>query len=322
VLESGAMAENKAQIVFMGSPDFARPTLQALADNFDVAGVVTQPDRPAGRGRQLQAPAVKQLAEELGLPIMQPKTLKAPEALKQLREWKPDLIVVAAFGQILRPAVLELPPKGCINVHASMLPRWRGAAPIQAAILHGDAETGITIMQMDPGLDTGPILSQRTVPIADEDTAGSLSEKLAQLGGELLIETLPGYLAGRLVPVPQDDAKSTYAPMLKKADGELDPAKPAEELARQVRAYHPWPGSFLAMPGGPLKVLAAHADAGKGGKPGQRAVRGNLPALATADGWLLLDEVQPPGKRPMSGEDYLRGARDWGNASNLEKTSE
>jgi methionyl-tRNA formyltransferase len=200
-----------------------------------------------------------------------------------------------------------------VNVHASLLPRWRGAAPIQAAILHGDAETGITIMQMDPGLDTGPILSQRSMPIAPDDTAGSLSEKLADLGGELLTETLRGYLTGRLVPVPQNDAKSTYAPMLRKADGELDPAQPAELLARQVRAYHPWPGSYLPTPAGPLKVLAAHTAGGIGAKASERGIEEELPALATADGWLLLDEVQPPGKRPMSGADFLRGARDWAN---------
>jgi methionyl-tRNA formyltransferase len=297
----------------MGSPEFALPTLLALAAHYAVVGVVTQPDRPAGRGRELQPPAVKLLAEELGLPVIQPMTLKAPDALEQLAAWQPELIVVAAFGQILRPAVLNLPPKGCVNVHASLLPRWRGAAPIQAAILHRDAETGITIMKMDPGLDTGPILSQRSMPVAPDDTAGSLSEKLADLGGELLTETLPGYLAGRLVPVPQNDAKSTYAPMLRKTDGELDPVQPAELLARQVRAYHPWPGSFLPTPAGPLKVLAAHAVNSSGAKSGERGIEEELPALATAEGWLLLDEVQPPGKRPMSGADYLRGARDWAN---------
>jgi len=313
MLKSSPMANEKTRVVFMGSPEFALPTLQALAADYVVVGVVTQPDRPAGRGRQLQPPAVKLLAEELGLPVIQPMTLKAADALEQLAAWQPELIVVAAFGQILRPAVLDLPPKGCVNVHASLLPRWRGAAPIQAAILHGDAETGITIMQMDPGLDTGPILSQRSIPVEADITAGLLSEKLAELGGELLTETLPGYLAGRLVPVPQTEAKSTYAPVLKKADGELDTAQPAEQLARQVRAYHPWPGSFLPTLAGPLKVLAARAASGNSVKSRQRAIQDGLPALATADGWLLLAEVQPPGKRPMSGADYLRGARDWAN---------
>src|SRR5512139_2910075 len=177
------------RIVFMGSPDFSLPTLRALAEQYPIAGVVTQPDRPAGRGRTLTPPPVKQLAVELGLPIIQPRRLRQPEAMEQLLAWAPDLIVVAAFGQILRPEVLELPAHGCINVHASLLPRWRGAAPIQASLLHGDRETGVTIMVMDPGIDTGPIMAQRSLRIDPDDTAGSLSNRLSQLGADLLIDT-------------------------------------------------------------------------------------------------------------------------------------
>ena len=213
---------DQTRVIFMGSPDFALPTLGALMQATNVVGVVTQPDRQAGRGRVLRPPPVKRLAQGRQIEVIQPKRLKEKAALETLERWQPDLIVVAAFGQILRKDVLELPPHGCINVHASLLPRWRGAAPIQAAILAGDAQSGITIMRMDAGLDTGPILSQKAVPLAPDETAGSLSAKLAQLGADLLLETLPPYLTGELQARPQDDALSTYAPMLKKADGELD----------------------------------------------------------------------------------------------------
>src|SRR5215211_4003125 len=223
-------------IVFMGSPDFALPTLRALAEAYDVIGVVTQPDRASGRGREHKAPPVKTLALELGIPVMQPEKLRLPEAMEQLRGWAPELIVVAAFGQILKKDVLELPLYGCINVHASLLPRWRGAAPIHAAILHGDEETGVTIMQMDVGLDTGPMLTQRSIPLTREDTAGSVFEKLSNLGANLLIETLPDYLSGKLTPTPQPEEGVTYAPMLKKEEGQLDFTHEVNELERRVRA--------------------------------------------------------------------------------------
>ncbi len=200
----------------MGSPDFAVPTLRVLAAHYEMAGVVTQPDRESGRGHLLKSPPIKMLADELGLNVIQPEKLRAPEAINQLRLWNPDLIVVAAFGQILKPDVLALPPHGCINVHASLLPRWRGAAPLQAAILAGDGETGVTIMSMDQGVDTGAMINQRTIKMEDDDSAGSLSEKLSSLGADLLIETLPRYLSGELNPQPQDESKATYAPMLRK----------------------------------------------------------------------------------------------------------
>lgn len=298
------------RIVFMGSPDFALPTLAALDKYYSVIGVITQPDRPAGRGRVLTPPPVKQLALQLGIEVIQPLKLREAEAQEKLKSWAPDVIVVAAFGQILRQSVLDLPPLGCINVHASYLPRWRGAAPIQAAILNGDAETGVTIMRMDAGIDTGAILRQRAMAIFPQDTAGSLSDRLAEDGARLLIETLPDYLAGKIVPQPQDEARATYASMLSKEQGVLVFSRRAVELERQVRAFLPWPGAYTFFQGEMLKVLRAHVEEGAA-TTGQRSVVGHLPAIGTADGWLVLDEIQPAGKRPMPGEVFLRGARQW-----------
>ncbi len=295
----------------MGSPDFALPTLRALADNFLVTGVVTQPDRPSGRGRKITPPPIKVLARDLRLPVIQPHRLSEPEAMEQLRDWQPDLIVVTAFGQILRPAVLDLPPHGCINVHASLLPRYRGASPIQAAILKGDSQTGVTIMRMDSGVDTGPILSQRAIPILLEDTAGSMSERLSQLGADLLVETLPAYLNGDLLPQAQDEGLATHAPMLKKEDGRLDFRYPAEELARRVRAFNPWPGAYTTWQGQRLKIHNAHAVDHPQPETGAVTVYQDMPALGTSSGLLVLDEIQPAGKKTMNGKVFLRGARGW-----------
>jgi methionyl-tRNA formyltransferase len=300
------------RIVFMGSPEFAVPVLRALARQYPVVGVVTRPDRPSGRGGRLTAPPVKFAASELGLPILQPEKLTSPDAIQSLSALSPELIVVAAFGQILKPGVLDMPLHGCLNVHASLLPRWRGAAPIQAAILAGDSETGITIMQMDAGLDTGAILSQRSVSIQPDDTGGSLSEKLAQLGAQLVLETLPKYLppGGDLAAMPQDSSRATYAPMLKKEDGRLDFALPASELARRVRAMNPWPGAYFVWGGSPIKVHRAHVEPGTA-PVGERLEVARLPAIGTSLDLLVLDEVQPAGKRAMPGRDFLLGARDW-----------
>ena len=294
----------------MGSPDFSLPTLRALAGQYNVVGVVTQPDRASGRGQELKAPPVKTLALELGLPVMQPEKLRLPEAMEQLRSWAPELIVVTAFGQILKKDVLELPRSGCINVHASLLPRWRGAAPINAAILHGDRETGITIMQMDVGLDTGPMLSQQSIPLTQDDTAGSVFEKLSTLGADLLLATLPDYLSGKLTPIPQPEEGVTYAPMLKKEEGRLDFTHKAHELERRVRAFHPWPGAFMDFDGGLLKIHRARVEAGDASL-GQRLILQNRPAVGAQDGILVLEEVQPAGKKPMSGKSFLAGARNW-----------
>lgn len=300
----------KPRTVFMGSPEFALPTLRMLFREVRLVGVVTQPDRPAGRGKVLTPPPVKRLAEEMGVPCIQPSRLRQPEAMEQLRDWQPELIVVAAFGQILRREVLELPRYGCINVHGSLLPRWRGAAPVQAAILEGDAETGITIMRMDAGVDTGPILSKRSIPILDDDTAGTLSLRLAELGAELLADTLPGYLAGVLQPQPQNEALATYAPMLKKEAGLLSFESSALRLARLVRAYNPWPGAFTLYRDQVLKIHRAHAVDGET-QPGRRLVHDGLPAIGCAGGLLVLDEVQPAGKKAMPGKVFLQGARAW-----------
>jgi len=286
------------------------PTLRTLAQHYEIAGVVTQPDRPSGRGRELKAPPIKLLAMDLGLSIIQPEKLREPAAMEQLRLWSPDLIVVAAFGQILRPDVLTLPSHGCINVHGSILPRWRGAAPIQAALLNGDSETGVTIMQMDKGVDTGAMLSQRAIKIEDEDTAGSLFEKLSTLGADLLIETLPRYLSGELQPQLQDESKATYASMLKKEDGLLDFTRTAEELVRRVRAFNPWPSAFFEWNGGMMKIHRAHAEMGNE-SAGKRLVYRGQAAVGTGSGILVLDEVQPAGKKSMSGKSFLSGTRNW-----------
>ncbi len=294
----------------MGSPDFSLSALRALASHYQVVGVVTQPDRASGRGRELKAPPVKLLAQELNIPVIQPQKLREPEAMQQLQSWNPELIVVAAFGQILRKEVLELPQYGCINIHASLLPRGRGAAPINAAVLAGDEETGVTIMKMDVGLDTGPMLSMRKIRITPDDTAGSLLQALSTLGADLLIETLPAYISGNLIPQPQPTEGATYAPMLKKEDGLLDFNHPAVDLERRVRAMNPWPGAWFQWHGAPLKIHKAHVEQGQA-EAGKRLVEQNQPAVGTGSGLLILDEVQPPGKKSMSGKAFLSGARDW-----------
>jgi methionyl-tRNA formyltransferase len=299
------------QIVFMGSPDFAAVTLRRLAEHYTVVGVVTQPDRPAGRGRALTPPPVKILAQQLGIALIQPERMREPEAQERLHQWAPDLIVVTAFGQILRKNVLELPRYGCINVHASLLPRWRGAAPIQAAILHGDRQSGATIMRMDPGIDTGPILTQRALEIAPDDTAATLSDRLASLGADLLIETLPGYLDGSIQPQSQQEEDATYASMISKEEGRLNFSHTAEALERRVRAFNPWPSAFIEWQGQPLKIHRARAASCADPVPGRRYVLDGLPSLGTAAGCLVLEEVQPAGKRPMNGLDFLRGSRQW-----------
>ncbi|MBS1248882.1 MAG: Methionyl-tRNA formyltransferase [Chloroflexi bacterium] len=301
----------ETKIVFMGTPDFALPTLRALAEKFDVAGAVTQPDRRAGRGREFRPPPVKVLAEELGIPVFQPQDINTPDALEQLSVWAPELIAVAAFGQILSPEVLDLPPQGCLNVHASLLPRWRGASPINAAILHGDEETGVTIMKMGQGLDSGPILSQRAVPIRAEDTAGSLFDTLAQLGADLLVETIPLYLMGALNPCSQGDKGATYAPLLNREDGELGFNQSAEFLARKIRAFHPWPGTYTFWKDQRFKILKAHAVPVTSPGVGVFTTYEKSPAIGTNDEVLVLDQVQPAGKCVMDGVSFLCGAREW-----------
>lgn len=309
MLKSHFMMEHR--IVFMGSPEFAIPSLKALARHYQVVGVVTQPDRPSGRGRTLTPPPVKVVAQELGIETIQPNRLRDAGVWEKLLGWSPDVIVVAAFGQILRQNVLDLPPYGCVNVHASLLPRWRGAAPIQAAILHGDKVSGVSIMKMDAGIDTGPILSQRSIPIETDDDALSLGNRLAVIGSELLLETLPAYLRGEITPQIQDESQATYAPMLKKEEGELDFTQPAEYLERKIRAFFPWPGAFLIWEGNILKVKRAAVLTQSSLPQGKRSVVNGLPAIGTSEGVLLLREVQPAGKKWMNGKEFLRGVRQW-----------
>lgn len=303
------------RIVFLGTPDFAVPSLQQLAENFSVVGVVTQPDRPAGRGQEHLAPPVKKTAQNLGLEIFQPEDINAESSLEVLQDWDPDIICVAAFGQILKPVILDLPRAGCLNVHASLLPRWRGASPINAAILAGDARTGITIMKMGPGLDDGPILAQQAVEIGPQDTAGSLFDRLARLGGELLVDTIPAYLREEINPAPQIEAEATYAKLLEKKSGRLDFTRDAGELARKVRAFSPWPGTYTTWQGNRLLVHQASAANVTSPGPGVLFQYEGQPAVGTGKGILILEELQLAGRKKLSGRDFLNGTPDWGKSS-------
>lgn len=297
------------RVVFMGSPDFALPSLRLLNQHYQVVGVVTQPDRASGRGRELKSPPVKTLAGELNLPIIQPEKLK--EATEQLKTWNPDVIVVAAFGQILKKEILDLPKFGCINVHASLLPRWRGAAPINAAILAGDEETGVTIMKMDVGLDTGDMFTKKSIRLKPDDTAGSVFQTLSTLGAELLIETLPQIFDGIITPQPQPDEGATYAPMLKKEDGKLNFNHSVYEIERRVRAMNPWPSAWFEWDGNLLKVMRVSVSEKKVGETGNRFTVEGRGAVTCADGSIILEEVQPAGKKIMSGKSFLAGVRNW-----------
>jgi methionyl-tRNA formyltransferase len=295
----------------MGSPEFAVSVLRKLAAEYQIVGIVTQPDRPAGRGQVLTPPPIKIQADELNLPVIQPRRLSEPDALQQLHLWAPDLIVVVAFGQILKPEVLDLPKFGCINAHASLLPRWRGAASIQAAILNGDETTGITIIRMDPGVDTGPTLSQKSISITHQDTADTLSAKLSDLGADLLIETLPAYLIGKIVPIPQDGSLATYAPMIKKEDGLLNFSEPAIELDRKIRAFNPWPGTFTYWNNRILIIHRAHAIEQPSEQAGKYITYHESPAITTGYGILVIDELQLAGRNIQTGKTFLNGIRNW-----------
>jgi methionyl-tRNA formyltransferase len=299
------------RVVFMGSPDFSVPILAGLAEEYNIVGVVTQPDRPSGRGQVMTPPPVKELALHLGIPVMQPLKLRLPEAFEQLASWRPDVIVVAAFGQILRQNVLDLPPLGCINVHASFLPRWRGAAPIQAAILAGDASTGVSIMRMDAGVDTGPVFRQAAETIREDDTADSLGKRLSSLGRETLLAVLPDILTGRITAQPQKEDAVTYASMLKKEDGLLNWNQGAVELERKVRAFNDWPGTYTFWKGQLLKVRSASVIPWNPREPGKHFIHQGNPAVTTASGAFVMDQVQPAGKKWMSGKDFINGNPDW-----------
>lgn len=300
-----------ARIVFMGTPAFAVPVLDALTQTLpEIAGVFTRPDQPAGRGRKLQASPVKELAETRGLPVFQPKTLRRPEGIAPLRDLAPDLAIVAAYGLILPAEALAIPRLGCVNTHASLLPRHRGAAPVAAAILTGDPETGVTLMQMDTGLDTGPILAQRAIPIAADDTAGTLTMKLSHLAADFLVEMLPRLLAGDIIPTPQDESRATVFKTMRKEEGLIDWARPALEIERRVRAFNPWPSAYTFWQANQLKILRAraaplHTEA----LPGRVLESAEGTGVMAGDGVLLLREVQLAGKRAMSIEEFMRGQR-------------
>ncbi len=297
----------------MGTPEFAVPCLEALIETQKVVGVVTQPDRPAGRGRQLRPSPVKIAALEAKLPIFQPESLKKEIDSAQIRAWEPELIVVVAFGQILRPHVLDLPQHGCLNVHASILPRWRGASPIQHAILSGDAETGVTLMKMDVGLDTGPMYVKATIPVEGDETAASLHDKLADLGAELLRTKLDDIVNGRIAAEFQNDELSTYAPLIKKSDGEVDWTQSCEQIDRRIRAMTPWPSAKTSWKKKPLKIIDAkpttidtsQKQAGLVINVGETAV------VCTSTTGLQLNEIQLSGKKAMKTNDFLRGHSDF-----------
>jgi len=303
-----------SRIVFMGTPDFAVPSLTNLTDNFQVVGVITQPDRPSGRGRKLIPSAIKDAALRLGSDVFQPEAANSDVSLQKIRDWKPDLICVAAYGQILKPSLLDLPEFGCINVHASLLPRWRGASPINTAILSGDSHSGITIMKMGPGLDDGPILLQESIEIMPEETAGSLSDRLADLGGKLLAATIPAYLNGEITPINQDPELATYAPQLKKAAGKLNFDLSADTLARTVRAFSPWPGTYTFWNEARLIIHQARAVSVTSPGVGVLSIYDGYPAIGTSAGVLVFEELQLAGKKKTSGPSFLNGNPDWNNS--------
>jgi methionyl-tRNA formyltransferase len=301
------------RIVFMGAPQFAVPTLERLiSGEHQVVAVYTQPDRPAGRGRMPSFPPLKRAALEHGLEVRQVASFAEADAVASLAELSLDVIVVAAFGQILPPRVLAVPPFGCINLHPSLLPRHRGPTPISSSILAGDEWTGVSIMLLDEGVDSGPILAQRRVLIAPQDTTGSLTDKLAQVSAQLLEETLPRWLSRSLTPQPQPEEGATYTRLISKRDGNIDWHTPAVHIERMVRAYYPWPGCYTTWRGKILKIVLAAPITGEGGEPGRVLAlpRGEV-GVQCGEGILRLQGLQLEGKREMADDEFLRGQRDF-----------
>ena len=302
------------KIVFAGTPDFAARHLAALlSSEHDVIAVYTQPDRPAGRGKKLTASPVKHIALEHDIPVYQPENFKSEEAKQQLADLDADIMVVVAYGLLLPQAVLDTPKLGCINVHGSILPRWRGAAPIQRSIWAGDAETGVTIMQMDIGLDTGDMLKISTLPIEATDTSASMYEKLAELGPVALVDCLADIAEGKAVPVKQDDALANYAKKLSKEEACINWADDADHIERCIRAFNPWPMSYFVVAGQNIKVWQTRVEADNQGKaPGTVLAADKQGVLvATGQGALRLTELQPPGKKAMKAQDLLNSRREW-----------
>ena len=296
------------RIVFMGTPDFAVPCLQRLLeDGHEVTAVFTQPDKPVGRHAVLTPPPVKQLALSHGIPVYQPTKMRDGTVAALLRELAPDCLVVVAYGRILPQEILDVPPRGCVNIHGSLLPRYRGAAPIQWSVIRGETVTGVTSMFMDAGMDTGDIIDTLTTPIGENETAGELFERLAPLGARLLSTTLAAIADGTVTRRPQNDAEATMAPMLEKAMGRLDLTRPARELHNQVRGMNPWPGAFCTAGGKTLKIHETRVAAGSG-VPGTLLCADPV-TVACGEGALQLVTVQPEGKPRMAAEAWLRGAR-------------
>lgn len=308
-------ATPKLRAVFLGTPEFAVPSLVALGDVAEIAAVVTQPDRPKGRGRQVAPPPVAQAARERGLTVLQPAKLRDPQIVRVLSALRPTVIVTVAYGKIIPKDILELPPLGCVNVHPSMLPKYRGASPIQHAILDGIAETGVTTMYQSEALDAGDIILQHRVPIRPDDTAGSLEHTLAEEGAKALVETMGLIARGQARRVPQDPTQATYVGKLAKEDGRIDWGRSASELERFIRAMDPWPSAFTRHHGRLLKIWntvpVTLAPGVAAGSPGAVAEirRGDGFLVATGDGWLLIREVQPEDRRRMTADEYVRGTR-------------
>ncbi|MFQ5842806.1 MAG: methionyl-tRNA formyltransferase [Thermodesulfobacteriota bacterium] len=298
------------RVIFIGTPSLAVPILRAIDEsNHEVIGVVTQPDRPSGRGRQVGISPVKELAMGLGLPIMQPETTKDEVFIGEVRRMSPDLIVVAAYGRMLTRDLLIIPPLGCINVHASLLPKYRGAAPIQWAIANGERRTGITIIRMDEGMDTGDILLAQEVEIGDDDTAQGLHDTLAQVGANLIIRALDQLNRGTLRPIPQDHREATYAPLLKREDGLIDWSEDARDIFNRIRGFNPWPGAFTHLRGSRLKIFSAKIIAGGGKERAGKVVQSGPEGVMVATGkdYLLIKEVQLEGRKRMSIRKFLIG---------------
>ncbi len=300
------------RMLFLGSPSFAVTPLEALAGaGYEIVAVVTQPDRPAGRRRQLSPPPVKQAAERLGLPVLQPETLRDPASVAELAALQPDIAVVAAYGEILRRRVLEIPPLGYLNIHPSLLPRHRGPTPVAGAILAGDSETGVSIMRLDRGMDSGPLLAQVTVPLPAVARTGPLTEELFRLGADLLLDVLPPYIAGRLQPQEQDHSQASVTRLLSREDSRIDWSLPAIVIERRIRAFDPWPGTASTWRGQPIKILAGRVqDTWQGREPpGSLLISEGRPMVSTGSGALELLTVQPAGKRPINAIDWLKGQR-------------
>jgi methionyl-tRNA formyltransferase len=295
------------RIVFMGSPEFAIPALRRLVDVHDVVAVVCQPDKPAGRGQKLLAPPVKQLAVEKKLPVLQPARARDPGFQDELRRLEPDVAVVVAYGKILPQAVLDIPRHGCLNVHASLLPRYRGAAPVQWAIIRGETVTGVTIMKLDAGMDTGPMLVAQKVPIAPEDTAGTLAPKLSAIGAELMLVTLARLQTGALVETAQDDAQATMAPMLGKDAGRIDWTRRAAEVANLVRGVDPWPGAYTSIGGEPLKLWRASPTTGRGAAGEVLAADKDGVVIACGEHAVSIGELQLPGRKRLGAQAFIAG---------------